>query len=259
MNAVTRRRLLLIGVIALVVVLVAVAIYVVSRPHPTPTSSPAPSASVLDTPSPGSATPSITPRSGFLTVPPELLAKARADFLTIIIKSDVSMTGYSRDQFGAAWTDNCTTTGCDNSCDTRNDILARDLVDETLKSDGCTVLTGILHDAYTGKDIAFVRGAATSGKVQIDHIVPLGDAWRTGAQVLPKGERVNLANDPLNLVAVDGPTNGAKSDSDAADWLPPQANAYCAYAVHQVEVKFTYHLWMSQTEHDVIAGLLAGC
>lgn len=269
MNASTRRTLLIVAALALVLVLVIVAVSVLSAPKATPSPTPSPTATATMSPAPGAtvgvtlspaasaSSPGVV--SGFLVVSPDLLAKARADLARIAIGDDLAQAGYSRAQFGPAWTDGCTTSGCGNGCDTRNDILARDLSEIVLKSQGCAVLSGTLHDPYTGKVIAFVRGVSTSNAVQIDHIVPLGEAWRTGAQTLPFALRVNLANDPLNLVAVDGPTNGAKSDDDAAQWLPPQTNARCAYVVHQIEVKFTYQLWMSGPEHDAIANVLAGC
>ena len=147
-----------------------------------------------------------------------MAAEALAQLESIPIKGRAPKTGYSRDEFGAAWADTDR-----NGCDTRNDILARDLVGETFKpgTKNCVVATGILADTYTGMTINFVRGQDTSSAVQIDHIVPLSDAWQKGAQQLTAEQRTELANDPLNLLATDGPTNIAKGDQDAAAWLPP--------------------------------------
>lgn len=260
-------RLIIAIAIILVLVLLAVAVVVVNRPgerQPTPSpSSPIATASSSASPSSGDASP--VPSStgatlaGFDAVPPALVSKAKADLPTLVIKPVTSMTGYSRAQFGAAWTDSCTTTGCGNHCDTRNDILARDLTVTVVKSDGCTILSGILNDPYTGKIIMFVRGVATSTAVQIDHLVPLGDAWTTGAQNLSMAMRTNLGNDPLNLAAADGPANESKGDKDASAWLPPQAASHCAYVVHQVEVKVTYHLWVTRAEYNAMATVLADC
>ncbi|BCN46678.1 hypothetical protein RE9431_49350 (plasmid) [Prescottella equi] len=143
----------------------------------------------------------------------------------------------------------------------RNDILRRDLVDITIKpgSNGCTVLTGTLNDTYTGRTIAFTRGEGTSNAVQIDHIVALSDAWQKGAQQFDEQTRRNFANDPLNLQAVDGPTNGQKGDGDAATWLPPNKAYRCTYVTRQFEVKLKYGLWMTQAEKDAIARELASC
>jgi hypothetical protein len=123
----------------------------------------------------------------------------------------------------------------------------------------CRVASGTLHDPYTGKTIGFVRGNSTSTAVQIDHVVALSDAWQKGAQQLTAAQRTALANDPLNLLAVDGPTNEAKGDGDAATWLPPNRSYRCQYAARQVSVKATYSLWVTQAEHDAIARVLASC
>jgi hypothetical protein len=183
-------------------------------------------------------------------------AAALAQLGSIPVKGRAPKTGYSRGEFGAAWAD-----VDHNGCDTRNDVLARDLTGETFKpgTKDCVVATGTLSDKYTGKTINFVRGADTSSDVQIDHIIPLSDAWQKGAQQLTAEQRRLLANDPLNLMAADGPTNGAKSDKDAATWLPPNRAFRCEYVARQTAVKAKYSLWMTQAEHDAIAGILASC
>nr|WP_240625243.1 DUF1524 domain-containing protein [Kocuria tytonicola] len=119
--------------------------------------------------------------------------------------------------------------------------------------------TGTLADPYTGQNIDFVAGRSTSDAVQIDHVVALSDAWQKGAQQLSAGDRLTFANDPLNLLAVDGPTNQAKGDGDAATWLPPNRSYWCPYTARQVEVKSKYHLWVTQAEHDKIKEILSDC
>lgn len=179
-----------------------------------------------------------------------------AQLATILVKGRAPKTGYSREQFSAAWAD------IDhNGCDTRNDILARDLTDETFKpgTHNCVVATGTLADKYTGKTIQFVRGTETSAAVQIDHIIPLSLAWQTGAQQIGEEQRKQFANDPLNLMAADGPANMAKSDKDAATWLPSNKAFRCEYVARQVAVKAKYKLWVTQPEHDAIAGILKDC
>ena len=172
------------------------------------------------------------------------------------VKGRAPKTGYDREQFGPAWSDVDR-----NGCDTRNDILKRDLAGETFKpgTHDCVVLTGTLSDPYTGKKITFSRGQGTSEAVQIDHVIALSDAWQKGAQQLPADARKSLGNDPLNLMAVDGPTNQGKGDGDAATWLPPVRSYRCTYVARQVAVKAKYRLWVTQAEHDAIAGVLAGC
>ncbi|WP_354253823.1 HNH endonuclease family protein [Arthrobacter sp. UYEF21] len=190
------------------------------------------------------------------SVSPAELATARAELETIPVKGRAPKTGYARDEFGPAWADVDR-----NGCDTRNDILARDLQGETFKpgTQNCVVATGMLADKYTATTINFVRGNTTSSAVQIDHLVALSDAWQKGAQQLSPEQRKQLANDPLNLMAADGPTNGAKGDKDAATWLPPNKAFRCEYVVRQTAVKAKYHLWATQAEHDAIAGILTAC
>ncbi len=168
------------------------------------------------------------------------------------IKGRAPKTNYTREQFGGGWD---TALGCD----TRNRILKRDLRDIVLNEDNCKVDSGILHDPYTNKEIAFKRGKGTSSKVQIDHVVALSDAWQKGAQQLTMEKRIELANDGLNLLAVDGPANMQKSDGDAATWLPPHKPFRCQYVSRQISVKTKYHLWVTQAEHDAMKQIIANC
>src|SRR5450830_1224404 len=187
---------------------------------------------------------------------PAFASKALDVLATLPIKGRAPKTGYSRDQFGQAWADVDR-----NGCDTRNDILRRDLTAQALKAGthDCVVLSGTLNDPYTAKSIAFVRGSSTSSAVQIDHVVALSDAWQKGAQQLSAAQRLALANDPLNLLAVDGPTNTQKSDGDAATWLPPNKSYRCSYVARQISVKASYSLWVTQAEHDAMARVLGDC
>ncbi|MFF2050743.1 HNH endonuclease family protein [Leifsonia sp. NPDC058194] len=179
---------------------------------------------------------------------------ARALLAGLPVKGSAPKTGYDRvARFGEAWRD---VDG--NGCGTRDDILARDLVD-VVRSGDCTVVSGTLDDPYTGTRIAFTRGPETSARVQIDHVVPLLDAWRTGARALTQEQRVRLANDPLNLVAVDGPTNQRKGAGDAATWLPPAKAYRCTYAARQVAVKAAYALWVVPAERAALDRILAAC
>lgn len=170
----------------------------------------------------------------------------------LAVKGRAPKTGYSREEFGSGWSET-------DSCDTRNRILKRDLINITFGSDGCTVLSGTLPDPYTGKEIPFVRGQTTSDDVQIDHVVSLSNAWQTGARQLDVLERVAFANDPLNLAATEGRINQQKGDADAATWLPPNKAYRCSFVARQVLVKHEYGLWVTPPEHDAIQDVLAIC
>lgn len=187
--------------------------------------------------------------------------EALAALSTIPVKGRAPKTGYSRDEFGQRWSDDVPVEGGHNGCDTRNDILLRDLENVTFKpgTRECVVLSGTLHDPYTGETIEFTRGQDTSSAVQIDHIVALSDAWQKGAQQLSEDERRAFANDPRNLQAADGPANQQKGDGDAATWLPPNRSYRCTYVARQVEVKAAYQLWVTQAEHDAMTRVLSAC
>jgi len=185
---------------------------------------------------------------------------AGAALLDLPVKGPAPMTGYSRDRFGQTWTDDVTVNGGHNGCGTRDDVLRRDLKSIAVKSSshGCVVVSGQLDDPYTGQLIGFVRGP-NSAVVQIDHVVSLGDGWQTGAAQLTAQERTNLANDPLELLAVDGPTNEAKGDADAASWLPPNNSFRCRYVARQIAVKAKYRIWVTPVEKDAMSAVLSTC
>ena len=169
----------------------------------------------------------------------------------LVVKGRAPKTGYERSQFGDGW-------DTSYGCDTRNRILTRDLKDVVAGTD-CKVLSGTLDDPYTGRTIRFVRGETTSDDVQIDHVVALSNAWQTGAQQLTYDERIELANDPLNLLAVDGPANEQKSDGDAATWLPPNKQFRCQYVRRQVSVKRKYGLWVTSAELEAMNRVVSDC
>lgn len=181
------------------------------------------------------------------------IALQRLDSLTV--KGKAPMTGYDRSQFGPAWKDVDR-----NGCDTRNDILRRDLSLTKLKpgTKGCVVASGTLDDPYTGAQIAFVRGPQ-SAKVQIDHVVALGNVWVSGGQKLSAEQKAAIANDPLNLLAVDGPANMQKSDKDASGWLPKNKAFRCSYVARQIAVKGKYGLSVTPAEKQAMARVLGSC
>jgi hypothetical protein len=172
------------------------------------------------------------------------------------VKGRAAKTGYSRSQFGQAWADVDR-----NGCDTRNDMLKRDLtnIEFKVKTRECVVLSGVLLDRYSGETINFVRGNVTSMEVQIDHVVALSNAWQTGAFKLTLMQRTAFANDPLNLFAVKGRLNSQKGDGDAATWLPPLKSFRCSYVAQQIAVKAKYSLWVTAPEKEAMTRILAAC
>jgi hypothetical protein len=170
------------------------------------------------------------------------------------VKGRAAKTGYSREQF-PHWKD-----PDKNGCDTRNDILKRDLTKVVFKADtnNCKVISGSLLDPYSNKLISFDLSKSAS-TIDIDHVVAKSNAWQTGAFQLTLTQRTNFANDPLNLLAVDAKLNRQKGDSDAATWLPPYKSYRCTYVARQISVKSKYKLWVTPPEKAAISKLLDGC
>ena len=196
-----------------------------------------------------------------ISIPPASAAEsapgvALAVLETLPVKGRAPKTGYSRAAFGQSWADVDR-----NGCDTRNDILKRDMTSIVFKpkTRNCVVLSGILTDRYSGEMIDFVRGNVSSMEVQIDHVVSLSNSWQTGAFKLSIAQRTALANDPLNLFAVKGRLNLQKSDGDAATWVPPMKSFRCAYVAQQIAVKAKYELWVVAPEKAAMSAILAQC
>ncbi len=168
------------------------------------------------------------------------------------VKGRAAKTGYTRAQF-PHWSDLNR-----NGCDTRNEILKRDLTALIFKVDtkDCKVISGSLLDPYSGKVIIFSSNKST---IDIDHVVALSNAWQTGAAYFDKSKREGIANDPLNLLAVDYSLNRQKGDGDAATWLPPLKTYRCDYVARQIAVKAKYALWVTAPEKDAITKILDKC
>ncbi|QQG51315.1 MAG: HNH endonuclease [Candidatus Saccharibacteria bacterium] len=178
-------------------------------------------------------------------------SEAQTALDTLEVKGRAPKTGYERSQFGDGWASS-------GGCDTRNSILRRDLSNVAM-NEKCQVVSGTLNDPYTGKVIMFTRGETSSQSVQIDHVVALSDAWQKGAQQLSYERRKELANDPLELLAVEGAANMQKSDGDAATWLPPNKPFRCQYVARQIAVKKKYSLWVTAAEKDAMVRVLVAC
>lgn len=195
----------------------------------------------------------VQPDPTTLAQPPAGSAIALSALETIEVKGRAPKTDYKRTQFLSDWAEV-------GGCDMRNLILRRDLTNVFIDPiDNCKILSGRLDDPYTAKIIQFERGEQSSQAVQIDHVVALSDAWQKGAQQLTQEDRNEFANDPLNLLAVDGPANQNKSDGDAATWLPSNKAYRCRYVARQIAVKTKFHLWITLAEKDAIKRQLQTC
>jgi len=176
---------------------------------------------------------------------------ALASLEKLEIKGRAPKTHYDRSEFGNGWSEV-------EGCDMRNIILKRDLTNVAIGED-CKIVSGVLNDPYTSKTIHFKRGAGSSNDIQIDHVVALSDAWQKGAQQLSFEKRKQLANDPLELLAVDGSANQQKGGSDAASWLPPNKAFRCQYVARQIAIKLKYGLWVTKAEYDAMKSVLSRC
>ena len=189
-------------------------------------------------------------------IPAHANAAPSDDALTVLnslsVKGRAAKTGYTRAQF-THWSDLDR-----NGCDARNDTLKRDLTEVIYKAGtrDCKVISGLLLDPYSGKVITF---SSTKSNIDIDHVVALSNAWQTGAAYFDKTKRQQIANDPLNLLAVDFSLNRQKGDGDAATWLPPLKSYRCDYVARQIAVKAKYGLWVTQPEKVAIIKLLEKC
>lgn len=179
-------------------------------------------------------------------------ALAAAEALTVTV-SEPSAEYDRSAQFADGWKDTDK-----NGCDTRNDVLARDLSDVVLVSGSdCKVQSGTLEDPYTGTTIRFTKDSPT--QVQIDHIVPLSWAWQNGADSWTQDERVAFANNTDNLLAVQGKANMSKGDKGPSDWMPANPDFSCEYAVNFTTIVATHDLTIPPEDKDALVSTLHGC
>ena len=189
-----------------------------------------------------------------------LLGRAR-------ISSAPDLVGYDRDcgrgdgcVFGPAWTDDHDGPGGHDGCDTRNNVLQRDLRDTTFRpgTRDCVVVSGTLQDPYTGRVITFSKAAAA--RVQIDHVYPLAAAYRRGAGAWPLSERIDFANDiDQNLWAVDGSANASKGDRTPGEWMPINGAIRCDYAARFLRVAIAYDLPITPADRESIELVARDC
>lgn len=184
---------------------------------------------------------------------------ARAQLAALPVKGWDRQTDFSRYRFGEPWSDDVNVEFGHNGCNTRDDILRRDLTQLVVRPGTCYAQSGVLIDRYTGESIAFVRGPDSSEAIQIDHVISLSDAWYKGARDWDEQRRRDFANDPRNLLAVGAKANFDKAFRDANAWLPPNPAFRCEFVARQIAVKAAYRLWVSANEKRAMAAVLDHC
>lgn len=248
---------LLVGAVAVVLLWQERSSSRISGPSPTwragePTLSGSPAA-----PSPGALSPgALSPGA---PAPPSRYDLARQQLKQLQVRGWDRTSDFQRYQFGEAWSDDVNVEFGHNGCNTRDDILRRDLKNLVVRPFTCFAQSGTLVDPYTATTIAFTRGPQSSNSIEIDHVVSLADAWYKGARAWDPQRRLDFANDPRNLLAVSPQANFDKAFRDAASWLPPNQAFRCDFVARQIDVKTAYGLWLSAKEKKAMADLLARC
>ncbi|MFG3438781.1 HNH endonuclease family protein [Nonomuraea sp. NPDC047897] len=183
-------------------------------------------------------------------------AAARALIQDLRVRGRGPSTGYARTRYGDNWADSATGVPyARNGCRTRDDLLARDGQDVVYRDGSrCVVVAMRLADPYTGRTIDWSKSDAD--EVQVDHVVPLAYAWRMGSARWPMSRRLDFANDPLNLLPVDGAANEQKDASGPASWLPPQRRVRCAYVTRFAQVALKYDMPVTRPDRNA---MLAQC
>ncbi|MCX5197855.1 HNH endonuclease family protein [Streptomyces sp. NBC_00249] len=189
--------------------------------------------------------------------PPDA-SRAREELAGLKVEWGRNWETYKREDFGRYWSDETDAVGGRNGCDTRDDVLRRDLR-ELRQGDRnpCVVVSGMLHDPYTGKELPYSYRRAS--QIQTDHVVALGAAWRGGAYAWTAQRRLEYANDLDGLLAVDKQTNYDKSSKTADKWRPPAKGYWCEYARRYTGIKAKYRLSVTPPEKLALEELLATC
>jgi hypothetical protein len=180
--------------------------------------------------------------------PPPPVSTARTELAALTVGTAHGMTGYSRDAFDV-WA------GQPDGCTTRQDVLARDGDGVVEGSDGCQPASGSWYSAYDGATVTVVAQAT------IDHVVPLADAWRTGADQWTPAQRKAFGNDltDAQLIIASSSSNSSKGDKDPSEWKPPNTAYWCTYGEQYVSVKYAFHLFVTTDEKSALGDLLDAC
>ncbi|TDB74205.1 HNH endonuclease family protein [Micromonospora sp. KC723] len=178
--------------------------------------------------------------------PPSGAGNVGEQLAELTVASAGSMRGYSRARF-PHWRN----TG--KNCDVRDSVLQRDGKD--IRLSGCNVVAGHWESVYDGRAVTDPSG------VDIDHMVPLANAWRSGAAEWDDTRRGDFANDLTRpqLIAVSASSNRAKGDQDPSQWKPPNRSYWCRYAADWVTVKHHWRLTVTSAEKKALSDMLEGC
>jgi len=173
--------------------------------------------------------------------------QARKALSTLKVSAGSGNAGYERSLFGSGWRE----TG--DSCNVRDRVLIR--AARTVHVGANCTITGVWVSLYDGRTLRSPR------QLQIDHMVPLANAWRSGARSWSRAKRIDYANDltdPL-LYAVSISTNESKGDSGPEEWKPPRKAAWCVYSRAWVTVKSRWKLTVTRSERSALRSMLGTC
>lgn len=186
--------------------------------------------------------------AGGLPPTPPSVAQTKHALERLVVAPAGTLAGYSREQFGGGWA------STSNGCDVRERVLIRDGRNTTTGA-GCRLTSGRWRSIYDANIIT------TASKIDIDHVVPLAEAWRSGAQAWTAKRRERFANDlrEPQLIAVSAASNRSKGDSPPQEWKPPRRVVWCLYARWWIDVKTSWKLTSSPLERDALRSMLKTC
>ena len=170
-----------------------------------------------------------------------------AEKITLVITED-QIGGYSRNLF-KHWID-----ADKNGCNTRYEVLIAEATVKPKVGAGCYLTGGRWRSSYDGKIFTNPTG------LDIDHMVPLAEAWRSGAWAWTTAQRMDFANDledSRSLLAVTASLNRSKGDRDVAAWLP--AKAQCNYISNWIAVKWRFDLSVDPIEGEFLQEKITAC
>jgi hypothetical protein len=183
--------------------------------------------------------------------------QARQELNALTVAKNQGSGAYQRREFGPGWGGYGYYPKLPNGCEARDEVLRRDLSDvKAGDRNTCIIFSGVLHDPYTGKELPYNRYKPSD--IEIDHVVALGAAWRSGASKWTLVERETFANDPGNMLAVDKQANQDKSSKTPDQWRPPE-DYWCPYAERWIGIKSRYHLTVTDQEKSALSEMLARC